>query len=63
MCSVECRSIIFVVLEPTPQKAKSQPKRTLGILEMATKEFECSSDVRQVIHTITFKFVQNEVAT
>ncbi|XP_011612302.2 telomeric repeat-binding factor 2-interacting protein 1 [Takifugu rubripes] len=30
--------------EPAPQKAKSKQKRNLGILEMATKEFEDSSD-------------------
>lgn len=48
-------------LELVPQKAKSKQKRNLGILEMATKEFEDSSDVRQLIETFTFEFVQNEV--
>lgn len=46
-------------LEPAPQKAKSKQKRNLGILEMATKEFEDTSDVRQLIWTITFKLVWN----
>lgn len=48
-------------LEHVPQKAKSKQKRNLGILEMATKEFEDSSDVRQLIETFTFEFVQSEV--
>lgn len=43
------RNIISLFLEPAPQKAKSKQKRNLGILEMATKEFEDSSDVRQLI--------------
>lgn len=50
---VQCNDLIYqnfisVFLEPAPQKAKCKQKRTLGILEMATKEFEDSSDVRQL---------------
>lgn len=43
------RNIISLFLEPAPQKAKSKQKRNLGVLEMATKEFEDSSNVRQQI--------------
>lgn len=43
------QNIISLFLEPAPQKAKCKQKRNLGILEMATKEFEDSSDVRQLV--------------
>lgn len=42
------QNIISLFLEPAPQKAKCKQKRNLGILEMATKEFE-DSDVRQLV--------------
>lgn len=52
------RRVISLFVEPTPQKAKSKQKRNLGILEMATKEFEDSSDVRWLVETVMVKFVQ-----